>query len=211
MPAMYEILIAPGGGGLFAGTRGNYYELGEGQQIDVQTTPVWCRRCGDFRHGEGIEPLEEIDRRLAELDDPNSFAYQSCFDNLFHEMFGKGEEFRQEQITRLRRRRRWREDRVSPPKCIECGSADIVVLPINEKVPNPAGPGTVEIRIRGMCSTDFNEWHFTPEGERIPRDTKPTHWHHPAMGDEFNKPGGAVEWLRRTGRLKEPGGESSGE
>jgi predicted oxidoreductase len=47
-----------------------------------------------------------------------------------------------------------------------------------------------------MCSTRFNEWFFTPEGDRIPRDTKPTYWHHPALD---NSPGSALRWLKERG------------
>jgi hypothetical protein len=34
-----------------------------------------------------------------------------------------------------------------------------------------------------MCSTVFNEWFFTPEGDRIPRDTQPTYWAFPESDD----------------------------
>ena len=76
----------------------------------------------------------------------------------------------------LKRRRRWREGRKSPPKCLECGSTEIVLLPEGEKVENPTGPGWVEVTVTGHCSTSFNNRSYTPEGDRIPRDTKPTYW-----------------------------------
>jgi hypothetical protein len=50
-----------------------------------------------------------------------------------------------------------------------------------------------------MCSTDFNEWFFTPEGDRIPRDTKPTYWHHPVLDKE---PGKFKRLLQRLQRLQ---------
>ena len=194
---MYEILVRPHGRAeLFPGTRGNYYELDDGKHIDVETTPVWCRRCGDFRHGERIEPVAEIDRQLADLHNPRSKLYQLYAHDYLEECKDLGP---MGPIPELMLRRAWRENRVSPPRCIECGSTDIVVFPINQPVPDPAGRGTVEVRSRGMCSTAFNEWFFTPEGQRIPRDTRPTYWHHPALGDESNKPGSALKWLRSRG------------
>ena len=66
--------------------------------------------------------------------------------------------------------------RESPPKCLECGSTEIVVFPVGERAGNPMGPGWVEITITGLCSTSFNNRFYTPEGDRIPRDTKPTYW-----------------------------------
>ena len=107
------------------------------------------------------------------------------------------DKFRLDQIAKATRRRAWRERRTSPPRCIRCGSTDVVVFPIGEPVPHPAGPGAIEVSITGMCSTSFNEWFFTPEGERIPRDTKPTHWHHPGLD---NSPESVRDFLRRRGR-----------
>jgi hypothetical protein len=66
--------------------------------------------------------------------------------------------------------------RESPPKCLECGSTEIVVFPVGGRVKNPTGSGRVEITITGHCSTSFNNRFYTPEGDRIPRDTKPTYW-----------------------------------
>ena len=57
-------------------------------------------------------------------------------------------------------------------------------LPVGKAIANPAGVGQLQIDCVGMCSTKFNEWFFTPEGDRIPRDTRSTYWHHP----ELDKP-----------------------
>jgi hypothetical protein len=173
MPALYEIRFLPEGRAEhFAGSRGNYYDFPDGSRIDVQTTPVWCRGCGRVTNGERVEPLDEIDRQIeAELRGQGSWCGAVKW------------------VEVLRERRRWREARQSPPKCLTCGTTDVFVFPVNEVAPNPAGPGTVEVSTVGMCSTGFNQWFFTPEGERIPRDTKPTYWQHPALD---NAPPGAV-------------------
>jgi hypothetical protein len=164
-------------------------------------------QCGDWRHGERLEPVAEIDQQLADLRNPRSKLYQLYAHDYLEECKDLGPAFCADVIAQLKLRRRWREARVSPPKCIECGSSDIVVVPMNESITNPAGPGTIEVRIRGMCSTLFNEWYFTPEGDRIQRDAAPTYWHHPAMGNEWNKPGSAIEWLRRRERKGSAGGK----
>ena len=200
MPAFYEIRWLPDGRTQnFAGSRGNYYEFADGSRLDVHTTPVWCRHCGKVTHGEKIEALAEIDQQLADLHDPASELYRFTRRSLLPELdeLMPRDKFRLDMIEEAAKRRRWREQRRSGPKCIVCGSTDIFVFPISQQVPHPAGPGTIEVRIVGMCSTSFNEWFFTPEGDRIPRDTKSTYWHHPALPDEFNQPGGAWKWLRR--------------
>ena len=205
MPGMYEIKYLPEGRvERFFGSRGNYYEFEDGSRLDVHTIPAWCRRCAGMTHGENVETLEEIDRQLADLHDPDSqlyrFTQRSLLPELDHLM--PRDQFRLDLIEKAKKRRLWRERRVSPPRCIHCGSADIVIFRLVEPTPHPAGAGTIEVSAVGMCSTQFNEWFFTPEGERIARHTKPTYWHHPGLDDDLNKPGGAVEWLRRTGRLR---------
>jgi hypothetical protein len=167
MPAVYEIKFLPSGEVReFYGSRGDYYELEDGSHINVLSGPVWCHRCNDFTDGEYVGSLEEIDQHLEELRDPLS-------------KWSRGLRFRQSHIESLEQRRRWLMGRVSPPKCLECGSAEVVVFPRGERVKNPTGTGWVEVTVTGHCSTSFNNRFYTPEGDRIPRDTKPTYWSWP--------------------------------
>lgn len=164
MPAVYEIRFLPGGEILeFYGSRGDSYEFGDGSQIGVISKPVWCRRCGEFTDGESIEDLDDIDQLLADLHDPSSKV-------------SRGLHYRLRIIEQVEERRRWLSSRKSPPKCLECGSTEIVVFRIGERAENPRGPGWVEITVTGHCSTSFNNRFCTPEGDRIPRDTQPTYW-----------------------------------
>src|SRR4051812_31310696 len=81
MPAVYEIKFLPSGETLpFYGSRGNYYELDDGTQIDVRAAPVWCDRCNEFAEGESIEILEEIDQQLRDIRDPASQLYRDTED-----------------------------------------------------------------------------------------------------------------------------------
>jgi hypothetical protein len=176
MPGVYQIKFLPGGETReFYGSRGDYYEFDDGSHIDVRSGPVWCRRCNGFTDGESIEGLDEIERQLADLDDPASELYRFTEDT---SPTADGRPRLRPLVTELlTKRRRWREGRRSPPKCLQCGSAEIVVLPCEgERVRNPAGTGWVEVTITGLCSTSFNNRFYTPEGDRIPRDTKPTYW-----------------------------------
>jgi hypothetical protein len=77
MPAFYQIKFVPDRPVTkFAGSRGNYYEVEDGSHLDMETTPVWCRRCERVTHGEEIETLEVMDQKIADLDDPTSGAFQ---------------------------------------------------------------------------------------------------------------------------------------
>jgi hypothetical protein len=180
VPAVYQIKFRPGGRvAEFFGSRGNYYDFDGGGRIDVRTRPVWCRACGKFTHGEEIEPLEEIDQEIARLTDRRAQTIREMATEAHPMVQDFGPPLSLESIGDLRQRRQWRAARTSPPRCIHCGTTDIVPLPLNRIVPNPGGPGTIEVQRVGFCSTNFNEWYFTAEGQRIPRDTKPTYWHWP--------------------------------
>lgn len=182
---MYEIRRLPDGPTeQFAGSRGNYYEFSESDRLDLHSVPVWCHRCGKITHGEDLSTVREIDEQIRDLDDPSSQLYRMTRHGVLEELSGKGEEFLQDRVNELQRRRSWRLTRKAPPKCLHCGTTDILELLEGVPVPNPRGDGRIQIDCVGMCSTIFNQWFFTPEGDRIARDTLPTYWHHP----ELDKP-----------------------
>jgi hypothetical protein len=203
---MYQIRWLPDGPTEeFAGSRGNYYEFAEADRLDLLSTPVWCHRCAQITHGEDLSTIEEIDKEIRDLTDPESELCRMTRHGLVEELCGKGDEFLRDRLAETRRRRRWREARKAPPKCILCGSTEIIVLPIGEAVPSPRGEGQVRVEIVGMCSTSFNEWFFTPEGDRIPRNTRPTYWSHPAL-DKPRQRRSLLKWLRSKTRRGDPGG-----
>jgi hypothetical protein len=182
MPAKYEIAFLPNGPKLkFSGTRGNYYEFQDGRRLELHTDPVWCRNCKKVTHGEVIDSIEKIDDRIANLERLAAEIRREMTLPPLPEPNAPGDREQREQIAEWKLRRQWRLQRRSPPRCIICGSIDIVAFPLDQVIPNPAGEGSVTMTCTGLCSTSFNEWFFTPEGERIPRDTKPTYWRHPGQ------------------------------
>ena len=196
MPGLYEIRWLPEGRTeKFAGSRGNYYEFSESDRLDLHSEPVWCHRCGQITHGEELSTVDDIDKQIHDLNDPSSALYRMTRHGVLDELLGKGKEFLRERIAELQRRRRWRAERKSPAKCIHCGTTQIVALPAGLPVPNPGGHGQIQVDCVGMCSTSFNEWFFTPEGDRIPRDTRPTYWHHPELDKPKHKRR-FQKWLR---------------
>jgi hypothetical protein len=173
MPAVYQIRFLPGDEiREVYGSRGDYYELENGTQIDLRSSPVWCPRCNDFTDGESFDTLEEIDQQIADLRDPTSELFRFCQDTATGSLGVTGIRF----ITILQKRRIWRMGRKSPPKCLDCGSTEIVLLPEGQRVANPIGAGWIELTVSGHCSTSFNNRYYTPQGDRIPRDTKPSYW-----------------------------------
>jgi hypothetical protein len=173
MPSVYEIKFKSSGETReHVGSRGDYYDLGDGSHLNVSSRPVWCHLCDSFTDGESIEGLEEIDRQIADLRDPTSELFRFYQDSGTDSIGVDGIRL----ITGLEKRRRWRVCRKAPPKCLVCGSEEIVLLPEGQKVSNPTGPGWIDVTVTGHCSTAFNNRYYTPEGDRIPRDTKPTYW-----------------------------------
>ena len=175
MPAFYIRFLPEGRIETFAGSRGNYYELEDGAHVDLLSEPVWCHCCGKISHGEQLQTLRQIDGELAKTERLAAEIRRDL--HVGHcEPDAPGDAHQQERIAALRLRRRWRAARISPPRCIICGSTDIVRLAGSAPVHHPRGSGTITVECIGMCSTRFNEWFFTPEGERILRETTPTYW-----------------------------------
>ena len=184
MPGIYEFEFLPAGRvERFVDCQRNLYLLADGSQLIIRTRPAWCRRCGRVTHAEQIGPLEAIDQRLAELRDPSSPSYRALAAGAIPGVTPEGDDFVQLVVNDLRIRRRWRAGRESPPRCIFCGTTDIVALPRVGVVADPDGPGTVEGRWIGIGSFDDERKFFTPEGERLPRDRWPRREHDTADDD----------------------------
>jgi hypothetical protein len=182
MPAYYEIRQLPDGPiEEFGGTHGNYYHFSETDHLDLHTVLIWCDGCKNFNDGEDLSTVEEIDQRIRDLNDPSS---------VWHRITRSGE--LSEQLAELQRRRRWREGRKSLPKCICCGTTEIRELAVGQPIPNPCGAGMIRVDLVGHCITPWNDWCFTPEGDRIPRDPRPSHRHHPTL-DRLQRRDGAPE------------------
>jgi hypothetical protein len=184
MPATYTIkYLQSGHNEEIWLTRGIYYELADGSTLDVHTLLVWCATCRQFTDGEWIESPSQIRQQIAELNDCKSEAYQitEWTDELIRKdnPHGKMKSFRLSRIADLESRLEWSINRSSPPKCILCGNSDIF-YPLtkndNESEIEIPGLGKVCIEEVGISSTEFMNWYFTPEGDRIPRDSQPTYW-----------------------------------
>jgi hypothetical protein len=168
--------------------RGVYYELADGSAIDVTTRIAWCRKCREFTDGELIESPDEIRQQIKALRTPESAAYKFAEWNNQQIQAATGKtdsNWRESNIAALESRLKWRLERNSPPKCLVCGSTDIVFpLSKDETVSEINIPdiGTVRVESAGISSTEFANWFYTPEGDRIPRYATPTYWGVPDKG-----------------------------
>jgi hypothetical protein len=166
MPAFYRITFLPEGRTQdFAGSRGNYYRFVGGAEIQLYSDPVWCERCAKVTHGEKIESVQEIDKRIADLERLAAEIRREMTRPPLPTPDAPGDRHQQEQIAELKLRREWRMRRGSPPKCLVCGSTAIV--PLKHGRPVRIAAGTVRCDCVGMCSTSFNQWYYSSEGDLI--------------------------------------------
>ena len=72
-----------------------------------------------------------------------------------------------QRIAETQLRINWRRNRISPPKCLQCGLSDIVPVPTDGEFQHPQTGERVVVASSGWMSTD--QWHaeFTPEGDVI--------------------------------------------
>lgn len=184
MPAWYEIRFSNVDGKTdWYESRGFYYELADGTNIGLHSTIAWCCQCEDFVNAEWIPSLEYVENELDELRTPGSRAYdrhtstEPPFDKSpFKER--RARNFAEAKVEAAQRVE-WRRKRISPPKCLICGTCDIIFPSDEDGTVEIPGRGIATVECGGMCSTEFCNWFYTPEGDRIPRNTKPSYWHLP--------------------------------
>lgn len=182
MPSCYRIRLPHSASDIeWFGSRGFYYELTDGAMIGLHPTIAWCCQCEAFIDAEWIPSLEHVEEELRKASDPNSLRDMLSSLGLpmdppaFPERL---EKMHEEGKLEAARRVQWRKQRSSPPKCLMCGSTDIH-FPGDDQTVEIPGRGTALVEWTGMCSTDFCNWYYTPDGIRIPRETKRTRWGFP--------------------------------
>jgi len=183
MPAWYQIQFSDGSPQFdWYGSRGFYYEFPDGTNIGLHPTIAWCCDCFEFVDAEWIQSLAEIENELVELNDPTSFRASTFTSNEppFDESSFKERRAKlyAEAKAEAAKRVDWRRSRISPSRCLICGSTDLR-FPNDDQMVDTPGRGTARVECTGMCSTDFCNWFYTPEGIRIKRETKPSYWHLP--------------------------------
>jgi len=182
MPAFYTIRYpATGEESEWFGGRGYYYEFDDGVSVTLNPRMAWCCQCNQFVDAEFIRDVGDYENELQDIADPNGercrvFKERSPTDT--PEQIARSQRLLAEAAAEAKRKILWRKERLSPPKCLCCGSTEILFRGDGHKMDVP-GHGIIEIECTGMCSTNFMNWFYTPEGDRIPRDTKPSYWHLP--------------------------------
>lgn len=66
----------------------------------------------------------------------------------------------------LQDRRRWLAERISPAKCLTCGTTDVLCLRVPEGVDTPIGK-IASREGHGRATIDSDTRYFSSEGDRI--------------------------------------------
>src|SRR5690242_6056291 len=138
---LYKITHLPSGKVEWLGSAaGCWYRMEDGSLLKVHSLPAWCERCGRVANGESLGSIQEVEKQLEELKDPDGRAKLGP-------MFARAEADVVGDLEReWERRLEWRRGRKSLAKCLECGGI-VVVLPWDRAVSHPGGSGEILVHM----------------------------------------------------------------
>jgi hypothetical protein len=105
------------------------YRLPNGSALHIEQQEAWCPICNRFVVAERIPTIEELEQALIEL---------SLGDAQRLKLLALSGRPIAEEATELVRRLEWRRTRLSPARCLECGSPAIRPLPPDDEFSHPA-------------------------------------------------------------------------
>ena len=146
------------------------YALSKKDGLHVYASAGWCYRCRNFKYCEYIQSLEELDREIESYYDPASKNYAYAIGESSN-WAGNTDSLKPiyfEQIVDcVRKRRNWRATRVSPPKCLWCGSTNIILFPFNEQSKSPCSDETLTLFFQEAKMSYYPQFWLTSEGGRM--------------------------------------------
>jgi hypothetical protein len=136
------------------------YRLADGTKLHILQGPAWCAACGRFVIAEDIPSVEALEEEIARYRSNDPDALQKW-------AFVSSGAPAEERIAELMRYVRWRQERRSPPHCLQCGSTDPVPIPMGGEFAHPRTGERVVVGSKGFA--DAATWiaEFSPEGEQL--------------------------------------------
>lgn len=136
------------------------YRFPDGSKLHVLQDAAWCPNCDRFVVAEKIPSLESLKLELEKTrsGDPETIRIWQLVSN--------GQPI-SARVAELEKRIVWRIARANPPRCLECGSLDIVALSGSTEFRHPKTGELVTEVSSGW--TDAGPWsaNFTPEGDAV--------------------------------------------
>lgn len=134
------------------------YLLEDGTRLHVNQNDYYCTVCDCFVIGERIETIAELKYQIDQIENEPESRHRKIA-----EYFGNVPK----QIADLHVRIDWRRKRKSPPKCLHCGSTEILAIPEDDEFLHPATGQQMKVTGRGFASTAVWQATFSPEGDRL--------------------------------------------
>ncbi|MBC8136131.1 MAG: hypothetical protein H8F28_09620, partial [Fibrella sp.] len=128
---------------------------------------VWCLDCRALRSAEELPTAESFERRIEALRQNRLEEYEIEIVQAIGEA-----EWIAEKLAEATAGLRWRRERCSPPRCLECGSTDFVPIPMlfdDEEMEHFIHPdcGGNLIRTGGMFARESGYPLYDGEGKRL--------------------------------------------
>jgi predicted Zn-ribbon and HTH transcriptional regulator len=152
-------------------TTHDVYRFADGTGMFVHTHPAWCRDCQAFVLVEDLVDPAKLESRTRDFCAHRAENPLVPFDIIPRE---DQERMNQSMLAEgLHQASRWGaalRDRVSPPRCLECGGTDHQIIPDDGSwVPHPGKPG-VRVRVApGYCHASMKSAGrvYDTEGRRL--------------------------------------------
>ena len=157
------------GGKLLADTLCTYV-LDDGETVRIERTFAWCSECSEVTWVEEISSLEELSRERAALDHPNNET--TAYIQSLVSRYNTFDAILQRMKRDLELRIKWRELRQSEPRCLSCGSMEILPSIRGEtrsgndkwELPCVSCNGIIRVVQEPVLCLDRGWIHYTPEG-----------------------------------------------
>lgn len=134
------------------------YVLPGGRSLSIQDAFGWCGACNGATPCEALPALADVERLLTQaLRDGN-----------------------ERLVAELEDTRSWISGRVSPPRCLDCGSTSIQRVPLGWSlyrdeesdedfldIPHPGCNGMLRVEMCGWSLYRAVDTRYSPEGEKL--------------------------------------------
>lgn len=150
------------------------YEFTEQVTLTIQRVAAWCPRCQGVAWSEMIPPLADINLRISEFERRDQTALDAVLP--FVSRHSSLADLVASRLDDLRRRAAWVRGRQSPPRCLECGSTEIIPMTSGQTCsgnpkwtlsPHPNCGGTLTVLTEPILVLSRLWIRYTPEGNII--------------------------------------------
>lgn len=139
------------------------YVLPNQRLADLQSTLVWCDNCGSYSAGEDLLSPETLRQSI---DDAESGDWPDTFDFLYGDELAP----RLKVLASWKRSLQWRKERISPAKCLDCGSVQIRTFDESDPATLFDPPTNRPIKLRcclASTSIDNRLYLYSAEGDLL--------------------------------------------